>query len=70
MTAKDRARVGTYRKVGTFRTQHAEKTGRAAQRTALPPRCERCRLPGTIAVEHDGITHFYCKDHVPLGEGK
>lgn len=59
----------TVRKQGTFRAQHAEKTRRAAQRTALPPRCESCRLPGTIAVEYDGITHFYCADHVEIGEG-
>jgi hypothetical protein len=67
MTARRNA-VTTYRRKGTFRAQHAEKTGRAAQRTALPPRCQDCRQPGTIAVPIDGITCFYCPEHVPLGE--
>lgn len=67
MTAR-RNLVGTFRRKGTFRAQHAEKTGRAAQNTALPPRCKDCRQPGTIAVSVDGITCFYCPVHVPLGE--
>lgn len=67
MTAQ-RNLVGTFRRKGTFRAQHAEKTGRAAQTTALPPRCEDCRQPGTIPIQDDGITLFYCVEHVPLGE--
>jgi len=62
--------VKTYRKKGTFRAQHAEKTGRAAQNTPLPPRCDNenpvCRLPGTIPVSIDGITHHYCIEHAPI----
>lgn len=67
MTAQ-RNVVSTYRRKGTFRAQAAERTGRAAQDTPLPPRCERCRQPGTIPVMDDGVTSFYCTDHVPLGE--
>ncbi len=66
MSAKGRNLVGTYRKQGTFRAQHAEKTGRAAQRTALPPRCELCRLPGTLSKMIDGTAHFYCTDHYEI----
>jgi hypothetical protein len=57
--------VRTYRKQGTFRAQAAERSGRAAQNTPLPPRCRDCRLPGTISVIIDGITEFFCGDHVP-----
>lgn len=60
----------TVRRKGTFRAQHAEKVGRAAQTTVLPPRCGKCRLPGTIRVMIDNIANFYCPDHVPLGEEK
>lgn len=67
MTAQRNA-VSTYRKKGTFRAQAAEKTGRAAQNTPLPPRCQDCRLPGIIPLRVDGITLFYCVDHLPLGE--
>lgn len=67
MTAQRNA-VSTYRRKGTFRAQHAEKTGRAAQRTALPPRCQECRQPGTIPFPVNGITCFYCPEHVPIGE--
>jgi len=35
---------------GTFRAQHAQKSGRAAQRTPLPPRCTECRMPGTYMI--------------------
>lgn len=58
--------VKTYRKKGTFRAQHAEKTGRAAQNTPLPPRCRDCRLPGTIGVMIDGVKEFFCADHVEI----
>jgi hypothetical protein len=58
--------VNTYRKKGTFRAQHAERTGRAAQRTALPPRCQECRLPGTIPMMIDNIKRFYCPVHSPI----
>lgn len=58
--------VSTYRKKGTFRKQHTEKTGRAAQRTALPPRCRDCRMPGTLSMPIDGITVFFCPKHVPI----
>lgn len=64
--AARRNAVSNYRKVGTFRAQHAEKTGRAAQNTPLPPRCEHCRLPGTITVQRDGISFFYCDNHLEL----
>jgi hypothetical protein len=40
----------TVRRKGTFRAQHAEKTGRAAQRSVLPPRCTECRLPGVFVI--------------------
>lgn len=53
----------TVRKQGTFRAQHAEKTGRAAQRTPLPPRCNDCRLPGVLKQVRDGVTYFYCHGH-------
>jgi hypothetical protein len=66
MNAKSRNAVDTYRRKGTFRAQHAEKTGRAAQRTALPPRCRDCRLPGTIGVMIDGTLTHFCTEHVPL----
>lgn len=68
VTAKRNA-VTTYRKKGTFRAQHAEKTGRAAQRTALPPRCDHdeCRQPGIVAVWIDDVAHFYCVEHAPRG---
>lgn len=58
--------VGTYRRKGTFRAQHAEKTGRAAQTTPLPPRCRDCRLPGLIGVMIDGVKEHFCDAHVPL----
>lgn len=67
MTA-ERNLVGTYRKQGTFRAQHAEKTGRAAQNTPLPPRCRDCRLPGTIGVIIDNIKQFFCPKHTPISE--
>ena len=67
MTANRNA-VTTYRRKGTFRAQYVEKTGRAAQRTALPPRCQDCRQPGTIPIQVDGITCFYCPDCAPIGE--
>ena len=66
MSAQDRNAVGTYRRKGTFRAQHADKTGRAAQRTTLPPRCRDCRLPGTIGVVIDETLTHFCTDHVPL----
>ena len=58
--------VGTYRRKGTFRAQHAEKTGRAGQRTVLPPRCRDCRLPGTLSATIDGVTVHFCAQHIPL----
>lgn len=67
MTA-ERNLVKTYRRQGTFRAQHAEKTERAAQNTALPPRCRECRQPGTIPLTVDGIREFFCPNHVPIGE--
>jgi hypothetical protein len=38
---------------GTFRAQHAERSNRAAQRTALPPRCTECRMPGIYIIDGD-----------------
>lgn len=67
MTA-ERNLVKTYRRQGTFRAQHAEKTSRAAQTTPLPPRCRDCRLPGTIPVMVEGTKEFFCSDHAPIGE--
>lgn len=68
MSAQDRNAVGTYRRKGTFRAQHADKTGRAAQRTPLPPRCstDGCRRPGTIGVLIDETLTHFCTEHVPL----
>lgn len=68
MSAAGRNLVKTYRRQGTFRAQHAEKTGRAAQNTPLPPRCEHCRLPGQLRKMIDGIAHFYCKKHFEIGD--
>jgi hypothetical protein len=65
VTARRNA-VTTYRRKGTFRAQAADKTGRAAQNTTLPPRCRTCRQPGTIAIKIDDITEFYCAEHTPL----
>lgn len=65
MTAQRNA-VSTYRKKGTFRAQAAEKTGRAAQDTPLPPRCRDCRLPGTLSAMMDGTKVFFCPKHIPL----
>jgi len=64
--SQERNLVGTYRRQGTFRAQHAEKSGRAAQRTPLPPRCRDCRLPGTIGVMIDGVKEFFCAEHVEI----
>jgi len=63
MSAKDRNAVSTYRRKGTFRAQHADKTGRAAQNTPLPPRCRDCRQPGTRTELIDGIAVFFCPAH-------
>lgn len=52
---------------GTFRAQHTERSGRAAQTTALPPRCRDCRLPGTIPLMVDGTKEFFCDQHIPIG---
>lgn len=67
MTAERNA-VKTFRRKGTFRAQAADRSGRAAQNTPLPPRCRKCRLPGTLRVMIEGVAHFYCADHVPIGE--
>lgn len=64
--SRGRNLVGTYRRQGTFRAQHAEKTGRAAQNTPLPPRCRDCRLPGTIGVMIGNVKEFFCTKHVPI----
>ncbi len=64
----ERNAVKTFRKKGTFRAQAADRSCRAAQTTPLPPRCRDCRLPGTIRVMIEEVAHFYCADHVPIGE--
>jgi len=55
-------------KQGANRPAHARRAARAAQHTDLPPRCLRCRRPGTIPDGHGGFT---CLDHVQdLDEGE
>lgn len=49
----------TYRRKGTFRAQAAERSGRAAQSTPLPPRCTHCRLPGVFMINGEPR----CDDH-------
>ena len=54
------------RRKGTFRAQAAERSGRAAQATPLPPRCRRCRLPGVYSEIVDDVAEFFCSDkHAP-----
>lgn len=57
------------RRRGTFRAQAAERSGRAAQDTPLPPRCRKCRLPGTYSTIVDGIAEFFCSnEHNPCND--
>lgn len=49
----------THRRKGTFRAQAAERSGRAAQRTPLPPRCCRCRQGSVMFIGTDP----YCRKH-------
>lgn len=62
------SQVGTHLGPRAFYAKDMARKHRAAQRTALPPRCAHCRLPGRIlldALDRDdvivGVPH--CEDH-------
>lgn len=63
MTAA-RNRVKTYLGRRTFYAQDMERKHRASQRTALPPRCAHCRLPGDVMV----FETPHCLDHRTCAE--